>query len=182
MNNRIRAIALLLTVLITVSVCYETRAGGVLRLHVIANSDAPDDQQLKLKVRDAILDFERTRLSGCKDNIEARAALMRNGSELISTVENVLIANGRDYGVQLMIGNYVFPEREYGYITYPEGEYEALKVVLGEGKGQNWWCVIFPPLCIVDWDGKGELPKELKFKSAVYELILKIMKHKEDSE
>lgn len=181
MNKWIRATALLLMVLIMVIICYESRASGLLRLHVIANSDSVRDQQVKLKIRDAILGYERTQLSGCTDSAQARQMLMSNGSGLIRRIEEVLEECGMDYGAQLMIGDYEFPEREYGYITYPAGEYKALKVVLGEGKGQNWWCVIFPPLCILDWDGKGELPKELKFKSAIYELIKKIRSYKEVS-
>lgn len=127
-----------------------TSHAGILRLHVIANSDSEADQSAKLAVRDAILPlFERE-----KTYADARDYLLRHGRELQDAAEAVLRARGLDYGVQLSIGTETFPDRVYGDIAFPAGEYDALCVRLGKADGHNWWCVLFPPLCIVSETGE----------------------------
>ncbi len=155
---------------------------GIFRLHVIANSDGAADQAAKLAVRDAILSYEAD-MAACADNETAKAMLMEDGEALLSIIEATLQDAGMDYGAQLMIGVYDFPDREYGDTLYPAGRYEALRVVLGEGQGRNWWCVMFPPLCILELpDGKIDYEKldadfeidGLKFNSFLIKLIKSI--------
>ena len=125
-------------------------ADGILRLHVIANSDGDADQSLKLAVRDAILPlFERA-----ESYEDARAFLLAHGKELQDAAEAVLKERGIDYGVVLSLGTETFPERTYGNTRFPAGDYDALCVRLGRAEGHNWWCVLFPPLCIVSETGE----------------------------
>lgn len=123
---------------------------GVLRLHVIAASDSEEDQSAKLAVRDAILPL----FSQAESYEDARAFLLSHGSELQQTAEAVLNSYGLDYGVQLSLGMETFPDRVYGDLLFPAGEYDALCVRLGPAEGHNWWCVLFPPLCIVSETGE----------------------------
>ena len=122
---------------------------GVLRLHVIAASDSEEDQSAKLAVRDAILPL----FSKAESYADARAFLLSHGSEIQSAAEAALSARGLDYGVQLSLGRETFPDRTYGDLLFPAGDYDALCVRLGPAEGHNWWCVLFPPLCIVTEDG-----------------------------
>ena len=127
----------------------------VLRLHVIANSDSKTDQDAKYAVRDAILSC--IGIDAKVEDANAAERLLRaKGAALQSAAESTLAANGLDYGVQLISGDFSFPDRSYGDTFYPKGEYSAVRVVLGDGKGQNWWCVMFPPLCIIS-DDSGEI-------------------------
>ncbi len=146
----------------------------VFRLHVIANSDSAADQAAKLRVRDAILARERVYMADAATPQEARLLLMEDGAGLLRTVEAALRECGMEYGASLEVGVFPFPEREYGAVTYPAGEYDALRVVLGAGKGQNWWCVMFPPLCILELPG-GEIEgEELKTNSLIIKLLKSI--------
>lgn len=136
---------------------------GILRLHVIANSDSDLDQQTKLKVRDALLPlFESKSSYG-----EAREFVIENGGAIEEICENTLQEAGCDYGVQLLLGKTSFPDKTYGDVTFPAGDYDALCVVLGEGGGKNWWCVLFPPLCILTEDGKEVNYEDLEFDSDI---------------
>lgn len=123
---------------------------GVLRLHVIAASDSEEDQSVKLAVRDAILPL----FSEAESYADARAFLLSHGKEIQSTAEAVLNDRGFDYGVQLSLGTETFPDRTYGDLLFPAGDYDALCVRLGPAAGHNWWCVLFPPLCIVSETGE----------------------------
>lgn len=123
---------------------------GILRLHVIAASDSEADQEAKLAVRDAILPL----FSKAESYADARAFLLTHGKELQTAAEAVLAARGLDYGVQLSLGTETFPDRVYGETLFPAGEYDALCVRLGPAEGHNWWCVLFPPLCIVSETGE----------------------------
>lgn len=147
---------------------------SVFRLHVIANSDSAEDQAAKLRVRDAILAYERARMEHAETAEEARARLMEDGAGLLFAAEQALAECGMDYGASLEVGTFPFPQREYGAEVYPAGEYAALRVVLGAGKGQNWWCVMFPPLCILELPG-GEIDyEELKTNSLLIKLLKSI--------
>ena len=137
---------------------------NVLRLHILANSDSPADQRVKLLLRDAVLAL----LPASASAAESEAYLLAHGRELLSAAERTLRANGLDYGAQLLLGKCDFPDRTYDGKTYPAGEYEALRIVLGRGAGQNWWCVLFPPLCIVTVEEEPlPAPDELEFESSV---------------
>lgn len=122
----------------------------IIRFHVIANSDGVLDQNIKLKVKDKILEYIYPKLKDSKSIEESRAILNNNNKEIISIAENVVRNNGYSYSVRSSLSRENFPIKTYGNITLPQGNYEAYKVVIGEGKGQNWWCVMFPPLCFVD--------------------------------
>ena len=140
---------------------------GILRLHVIADSDSEADQSAKLAVRDAILPlFERATSYN-----DARDWLLNHGSEIQATAEAVLKERGFDYGVQLSLGTESFPDRVYGETFYPAGEYDALCVRLGRAEGHNWWCVLFPPLCIVSETGEPVDLEDVELHSALYDWL-----------
>lgn len=125
-------------------------ASGVIRLHVVANSDSDFDQSLKLKVRDRLL-RECSDEFSTANNIDAVSAdICTNLLYIKKIAEEEIAKNGYDYPVDVSYGTQSFPRKSYGDITFPEGDYRALKVVIGQGSGKNWWCVLFPPLCFVD--------------------------------
>lgn len=123
-------------------------AGQVLRLHVVANSDSDHDQSLKLAVRDAVLAEAAPILDGLRDPRAAEAALAPHLDTLAQTGRQVLAQAGCGDSVTVSIENTWFPTRNYDSFSLPAGNYRALRVVIGEGAGQNWWCVVFPPLCL----------------------------------
>jgi len=134
-------------------------ADNIVRLHIIANSDQAADQELKLKVRDAVLDHMRNELPGGASREEAVAYIQANLPEIQKVAECVLRENGSDEKVVARYGAYPFPTRSYGNITLPAGTYESVRIELGEAKGQNWWCVMFPPLCVAD-NNTFQIPPE----------------------
>jgi stage II sporulation protein R len=119
-----------------------------LRLHVIANSNSTQDQQVKLKVRDAVLEATKDGILKCENAREAEEYIEKNLGIIIATADETLAENDFDYTAGAELGRFHFPEKSYKGVTYPEGDYEALEVRLGSGEGGNWWCVMFPPLCI----------------------------------
>jgi stage II sporulation protein R len=123
---------------------------GVVRFHVIAKSDETVDQELKLDVRDAVLDYLRPSLEGVQDQQGAAALIQDKIPEIEQVAVKTLRAQGCSDPVDAYFGVFDFPVRVYGPLTFPEGKYQSLRVVLGEGKGKNWWCCLFPPLCYVD--------------------------------
>lgn len=127
--------------------CNKVR-NNVVRLHVLADSDCEADQNVKLLVRDALLESGAEIFSGSVDVDDASDALKKERVELIRVAEAVLRKNGFDYGVTITLEKEYYTTRTYEDYTLPAGEYLSLKVVLGKGKGQNWWCVMFPPLCL----------------------------------
>ena len=122
----------------------------LLRLHVIAASDEPQEQAVKLQVRDAVLAWLAPQLEGAADRDEARAILAGELETLRAVAESA--AEGR--AVRVELGRERYPLRQYEGFTLPAGEYESLRVVLGEGEGRNWWCIVFPPLCIEAAEGE----------------------------
>lgn len=127
--------------------CEEIR-GGVLRLHVLANSDDVEDQDLKLKVRDRLLEVSNDIYADTQSRDEAIISTESNLALLQTEAEKVITKNGYDYTVTVELEDTYFTTRTYGDITLPAGTYKAVRVIIGEGKGHNWWCVMFPPLCI----------------------------------
>lgn len=123
-------------------------AGQVLRLHVVANSDSDSDQTLKLAVRDAILAQASPLMENLSDPQQAEAALTPHLEELARAGQQVLEQAGCNHSVSVCLDTLWFPTRNYDSFSLPAGNYRALRVVIGEGKGQNWWCVVFPPLCL----------------------------------
>ncbi len=122
-------------------------AGRPFRLHILGNSNSAEDQQVKLIVRDAVLEAAKD-ITNCKNETEAEEYIKNNLGIILETANETLAKNGFDYTAAAQTGNYHFPEKSYKNVTYPEGDYEALRIILGDGKGDNWWCVMFPPLCI----------------------------------
>lgn len=136
---------------------------GVVRLHVLANSDSDADQAVKLKVRDAVLDTASTLLEGYKTEAEAEAVTRANLDTLAAAAERVLKENGFDYGARVTLGREFYPRREYEGFYLPEGTYMSLRVLLGNAEGQNWWCVLFPLLCTANAVEYTEKLKEVGF-------------------
>ena len=119
-------------------------AGSLVRLHVLAVSDAPEEQAVKIRVRDAVLTYLAPRLADVHDADEA-GAVLASSLDLIRTAAESA-AGGR--AVRVSLGEERYPTRDYAGFTLPAGRYRSLRVVLGEGQGHNWWCVVFPPLCL----------------------------------
>ena len=153
-KNRLCLIPIMLAAVMILSAACSTHAKKddvyerVLRLHVIANSDSDDDQRIKYEVRDAILGATATLLGDCADKEEAVERVNASRDVILDAAAEVLSQNGVDYGADMLVGQENYPERVYGGAAYPAGEYTSVRVVLGEGEGQNWWCVLFPPLCL----------------------------------
>lgn len=122
-------------------------ADRVVRLHVLANSDSEEDQALKFHVRDQVLERATGILETAGNRAEAEEALRAELPELERVAEKEIRARGYTYSVTAELTEATFPTREYEDFTLPAGDYLALRVVIGAGEGQNWWCVVFPPLC-----------------------------------
>lgn len=121
---------------------------SVLRLHILADSDDDEDQAIKLEVRDAVLELTSVILRDCQSLEDAQNIVIARKNELIAVADEVLARNGADYTASLSVGREVYPERDYGGKVYPAGEYTSVRILLGSGKGHNWWCVLFPSLCL----------------------------------
>jgi len=147
----------------------------LIRFHVLANSDSDEDQALKRAVRDAILKEVSPRLAVSKSLEESRQIIKQVRPEMESIGRSVVKMWGKNYSVRTDYGNFMFPTKSYGTLVLPAGNYEALRVVIGEGQGSNWWCVLFPALCFVDInqstavqvDGKQGIPIKNDIKQTV---------------
>lgn len=136
-------------------------ADEVIRLHVLANSDNRQDQELKIKVKNGIIKMLENELHNSISKDETRIILLKNLDEIEERAEKIIKENGYDYTAKASISFDHFPTKEYADVVLPAGEYEALKIEIGEAKGKNWWCVMFPPLCFVD-ASVNEVPKKDK--------------------
>ncbi len=161
--------------------CEDIRS-DVVRLHILANSDSEADQRVKLAVRDALLNGGKELFNGTVNKDSAEYMLEVQKDELIRIADNVLKDNGFDYTAQIYLTEEYFTTRTYENFTLPAGEYLALKVVLGNGEGHNWWCVMFPPLCLpaasenADIDAVfGEDGADIIQSGAKYEIRFKIV-------
>ena len=155
-----------------VSAVSNNLSDAVFRLHVLANSDSAEDQALKLKVRDSLLNYMNDICSNCTTKEEAISLANENKKNFQQIAEQTISENGYNYPVKINIDNFYFPTKNYGDITLPAGFYDALRVEIGEAKGKNWWCVMFPSLCfidvssgIVDDSAKENLEKNLEEES-----------------
>ena len=142
-----------------VSAVSSNLSDNVFRLHVIANSDSDEDQQLKYIVRDKIIEHVNELGKNAKSKEELINSI--NLNEINNIAKDTIIENGYNYDVNVEIGNFSFPTKTYGDISLPAGFYDALRVKIGKAEGQNWWCVMFPPLCFVDISS-GIVPNESK--------------------
>ena len=132
------------------SVGSQPATDGLLRLHVIANSDSPEDQALKLRVKDRIIREIGGLISEMKTKEEVLEFLQGNMRYIEDTAAREIEDAKKEYGVRAEVGYFTFPTKSYGSLALPAGKYQALRIVLGDGGGANWWCVMFPPLCFVD--------------------------------
>lgn len=159
-KEKIIAITALFLVTGVLMVCYrrgvaEQRiqkdiAKEILRLHVVANSDSEEDQALKLQVKETIVTYLRGVMGDAVSVEEARAEIQKRLPEIEELAREKMQKEGYDYDAEAQLGQCYFPVKEYGDMTFPAGDYEALKVNLGESAGKNWWCVMYPTLCFVD--------------------------------
>lgn len=137
-------------------------SSSVFRLHVIANSDSNEDQNLKYIVRDRVLEYMNTLLDTSTASKEETMNVISNNLDNFKNVaQNAVYENGYNYEVNVEIGNFVFPTKTYGDISLPSGYYDALRISIGNAEGRNWWCVMFPPLCFIDVTS-GVVPEESK--------------------
>lgn len=159
MLNRFRKLAYitLAFVLMLVISCWSYRtyvqhefASELIRFHVIANSDSFADQTLKLHVRDVVVADMKKRFSAANSRQEAEKIVTTNMAEIKRIAQEQVYREGKEYPVEVVLGDFYFPTKSYGSLTLPAGDYHAVRIVIGEGKGKNWWCVLFPPLCFVD--------------------------------
>lgn len=135
--------------------------GNVLRLHVVANSDSPEDQAVKLKVRDAVL-REAARWCEGSDTLEqANAGLCVHLESIRQAAEGALLENGFSCGASVQVTDMYFPTRDYEEFSLPAGTYRTLRVTIGRGKGKNWWCVVFPALCLPAAENREEVLSSL---------------------
>ena len=158
------SVFLTLIICIIATVSFENNCKGIreeiLRLHVIANSDEDYDQELKLRVRDAVLLSGKTIFSGSEDIISAESRISEKTDILKATAEETVRSLGYDYDVKIELKRSYFPTRTYDELTLPAGYYKAVRIIIGEGKGKNWWCIMFPPLCLPAATGNKEVIDE----------------------
>ena len=134
---------------------------SVFRLHVIANSDSAEDQNLKYIVRDNIINYMKTLTENAKSKEETINLVSCHLSDFEDIANKTIKDNGFDYKAKVSIGNFNFPTKKYGDISFPAGYYDALKIQLGNSNGQNWWCVLYPSLCFIDISS-GFVPEDSK--------------------
>ena len=144
----------------TNAVCSDI-SDSVFRLHVIANSNSAEDQNLKYIVRDNVLEYMSSITSGVTSKEEIIEIISNHLEEFKQIVQDTVYEKGFNYAVSLEIGNFEFPTKTYGDVSFPAGFYDALKIKIGNADGQNWWCVMFPPLCFIDVSS-GIVPEESK--------------------
>lgn len=134
-------------------------APSILRFHVLAESDSPKDQQVKLEIRSLVLDFLRDRLPDSSGKEETIACLVQCQEEIETLADNYLKSRGFDYQAKLKLTRCYFPTRCYGPYVFPCGYYDAARITLGKGNGHNWWCVLYPRFCFVE-EACSEVPEK----------------------
>lgn len=158
-------LALILTVSIVSAIYSENVNQGLsenlIRLHVVANSDLEQDQDLKRDVRDCVIKYMEGKLNNSSGLEQTRQIIKSNLKEIEEIALTEVRSQGKDYPVRAVLGSFPFPTKAYGDIALPAGNYEALRIELGKAEGANWWCVLFPPLCFVDAT-HGTVPDEVK--------------------
>lgn len=123
---------------------------SLIRIHVLANSNSEPDQQLKLQVKDDVVRYLQPMLEQSHSIEESRTIIQNHMPQIEQTARRTLQQQNSDYDVTLQYGHFDFPVKYYGSFSLPSGNYEALRILIGEGQGRNWWCVLFPPLCFTD--------------------------------
>lgn len=133
----------------------------VFRLHVIANSDSTEDQNLKYKIRDNIINYMNGLCINCSSKQDVIKCIQNNIDMFQNLAQQTVYDNGYTYPVNIKIGKFKFPTKTYGDISFPSGEYDALRIEIGSAKGKNWWCMLYPSLCFVDVSS-GIVPEDSK--------------------
>lgn len=185
---------------------YDEVKNELIRFHVIANSDTEEDQNLKLKIKNKVIDYLYPYLNASQSLEQSRKIIKDKMEEVKKLAEQVIKDNNYSYSVKTELSRENFPEKSYGKITLPQGNYEAFRIIIGSGKGRNWWCVMFPPLCFVDEtkaeveydkteekiksqkgnfdfnidDGKGNKSSESENKTKIIDKEKPVKKHTED--
>ena len=136
---------------------------SVVRLHIVANSNSAEDQSLKLKVRDEIIGYLKPMFEDAKNIEETKNIIAFNLENIEEEAERIIKKYGYTYGVTVSLGNFDFPTKEYGNVRFPKGNYDALKIVIENGNGKNWWCVLYPQLCFSE-NINGVLTEESETK------------------
>ena len=186
-EKKLLLISFFCSILITIAVGFYTTktfsetiqndiADRVVRFHVLANSDTQQDQQLKLYVRDAVLNYMKPYMQNCNSIQESKEVLSQSLDGIKKTAQEEIQKNGFHYTVSVFLSNDLFPTKSYGDIIFPAGMYDALRIEIGKAEGRNWWCVMFPPMCFVDAacdDVSNETKQELKkvLTQEEYEMI-----------
>ena len=161
---------------------------SLIRIHVLANSDSQADQALKLQVKDAVVTYLKPQLEQSCSIAESRQIIQRSLPQIEQIAQQTLQQQHSGYQVTLQYGRFDFPIKYYGSFSLPAGNYEALRILIGEGQWHNWWCVLFPPMCFTDNDASSsgkytdQTPEKkvvIKFKSA--ELLKKWTNHEKDT-
>ena len=149
----------------------ETRANpDFLRIHIRANSNNEEDQNVKLKVKEKVVEFLSPKLASCTTQQESKAVAIKHLNEITEIANKTLKENGFNYSCNAQIRAEEFPTRSYGNITLENGVYDALILELGSGSGNNWWCVMFPPLCFI---GEENENSNIVYKSKIWDIIKK---------
>lgn len=166
-----------------ISETQQKMAKEVLRFHVLANSDSEEDQKLKMQVKELIISYMKSELPDSQSVEETKAWAKANINKIKELAQDKVKAQGYDYPVSAEVTDSYFPDKTYGDVTFPEGEYEALRIEIGDAGGQNWWCVLYPNLCFVDAthavvprEGKEELEQVLTEEE--YEMVTATSKFK----
>lgn len=129
---------------------YDEVKDSIIRFHVIANSDSEEDQNLKLKVKNKVIEYLYDKLNKSQSLEESRQ-IINDNMEQVKEIASEIIKNSQyNYNVDVELGRENFPDKAYGNIILPQGNYEAFRVIIGDGQGKNWWCVMFPPLCFIN--------------------------------
>ena len=169
--KKIVSVLLMVVVSIFFTGCSGYGNGDVVRIHIRANSNDKEDQNVKLKVRDRILEFITPKIVDCLDSDDVKFCLENCLKEIELVANDELCINGFDYKSTARINYEYFPSREYNGVVFPSDYYDALIVELGSGKGDNWWCVAYPPLCFVGYE--NGISGNIQYKSKIVELINK---------
>ncbi len=181
-KSKLLVLTSVLTLIFALTITYAKNvsndiSNSVFRLHIIANSNSETDQSLKLKVRDKIITDASSLFVNCPDLDTAVKIANQNQDKLKQIAESEVKAHGFDYPIKISVGRVAFPTKTYGNITLPSGNYTALRIEIGKAKGENWWCVMYPPLCLtqgvltVSDEANSKLKSELN--SSEYDLITK---------
>ena len=158
-------------------------SGEVFRLHILANSDLETDQQLKLKVRDRVLKYTESIFKNSDNKQDAEIKISENLQDIANVAQDEIYKNGFNYSVKVQMCNMYFNTRYYENVTMPSGMYDALRIIIGEGKGKNWWCVMYPSMCIgsaTDYNALKENVNEDEYKMMTentYEYKFKLVEY-----